>query len=183
MATTEIERKFLIDAAADIPVPLVHPREQRQGYLALDPDRTEVRVRLESGSGVPDTRTLTVKRGSGTVRAEVDVPLDQPTADALWDLTVERRLVKVRRLASLEDPPVDLAELGSDGLHARRHAGLIAEVDTYQGALTGLVVAEVEFGSTELADAFQPPAWFGREITADDAFRNQALAKASRIPG
>ena len=41
--------------------------------------------------------------------------------------------------------------------------GLNFEVDVYSGALTGLSVAEVEFGSEEAADAFEPPAWFGPE--------------------
>ena len=35
------------------------------------------------------------------------------------------------------------------------------------GALTGLSVAEVEFATEDAADAFEPPAWFGREVTDD----------------
>ena len=36
------------------------------------------------------------------------------------------------------------------------------------------MVAEVELASE--ADAFDPPAWFGREVTDDPAFSNAALA-------
>ena len=54
--------------------------------------------------------------------------------------------------------------------------GLNIEVDVYAGALTGLSVAEVEFRTEAAADAFQPPAWFGREVTDDARFKNQRLA-------
>ena len=50
------------------------------------------------------------------------------------------------------------------------------EVDIYSGALTGLSVAEVEFATEDAADAFEPPAWFGREVTDDPRFKNQRLA-------
>jgi adenylate cyclase len=50
------------------------------------------------------------------------------------------------------------------------------EVDVYCGALTGLSVAEVEFDTEEAADAFEPPAWFGCEVTDDVRFKNQRLA-------
>ena len=46
----------------------------------------------------------------------------------------------------------------------------------YSGALTGLSVAEVEFATEDAADAFEPPAWFGREVTDDPRFKNQRLA-------
>ena len=40
-----------------------------------------------------------------------------------------------------------------------------------------LVVAEVEFPSEEEAVAFQPPAWFGREVTYDPAYTNAQLSQ------
>jgi CYTH domain-containing protein len=46
----------------------------------------------------------------------------------------------------------------------------------YSGALTGLMVAEVEFPSEEAARAFVPPAWFGREVTNDSRYKNRRLA-------
>jgi CYTH domain-containing protein len=39
-----------------------------------------------------------------------------------------------------------------------------------------LSVAEVEFDTEEAADTFEPPAWFGREVTDDARFKNQRLA-------
>ena len=42
---------------------------------------------------------------------------------------------------------------------------------------TRLLVAEVEFPSTEASEAFAPPAWLGREVTGDARYANQSLAR------
>jgi adenylate cyclase len=151
---TEIERKFLL---RELPaaVAAAEGRALRQGYLALD-GRTEVRVRLE-----PAGATLTVKHGGGRVRVEEELALDERRAAALWALTEGRRVEKTRRRIALGD-------------------GLVADVDVYEGDLDGLLVAEVEFAEEARADAFAPPAWFGREVTDDDRFKARALAVDGR---
>ena len=58
--------------------------------------------------------------------------------------------------------------------------GLVAEVDVYGGTLAGLCVAEVEFASEADAASFDPPGWFGRELTGDPAWSNAALARHGR---
>jgi adenylate cyclase len=147
----EIERKFLV--AAPPPDLDRHPaRDIRQGYLAIEPDGTEVRVRRIGADAV-----LTVKSGGARTRVEVELPLDEVTFDRLWPLTEGRRLEKVRHLL-----PVDGAE--------------VLELDVYGGDLAGLVVAEVEFSSEADADAFAPPDWVGAEVTADQRFKNHRLA-------
>ena len=60
---------------------------------------------------------------------------------------------------------------------------VIAEVDVYEGRLSGLRVAEVEFPSEEASHRFAPPAWFGEEVTGDARYANQSLARASAPPG
>jgi CYTH domain-containing protein len=54
--------------------------------------------------------------------------------------------------------------------------GAQAEVDEYGGDLAGLVVAEVEFHDEHAAQAFTPPAWFGRELTGEVEYANRSLA-------
>jgi CYTH domain-containing protein len=54
------------------------------------------------------------------------------------------------------------------------HKGFTWEVDVYEGALEGLVVAEVEMKKETDLPAL--PAWLGREITGDRRYSNQALA-------
>ena len=149
---TEIERKFLVeDAPPDLSG--FASSEIRQGYLAIDPDETEVRVRSRGEAAV-----LTVKQGAGRSRAEVELDLDRETFDRLWPLTDGRRVEKRRYVIPAGD-------------------GVTIEVDVYSGALAGLVVAEVEFPDDDRADEFEPPDWFGREVTDDPRFKNQTLAR------
>lgn len=146
----EIERKFLV---AELPSGLEEhgttPIEQ--GYLATGDD--EVRLRRKG-----DAVFLTVKRGAGMTRTEAEIELTQEQFDLLWPLTAGRRVVKSRT--------------------ALRHGELTVEVDVFAGALAGLVTAEVEFGDEARARAFEPPGWFGRELTGDPEYGNKSLATA-----
>ena len=54
--------------------------------------------------------------------------------------------------------------------------------DRYEGALEGLVTVEVEFPTEEEAARFEPPGWFGRELTGEPGWSNAALARHGR-PG
>jgi CYTH domain-containing protein len=62
------------------------------------------------------------------------------------------------------------------------HDELEIELDVFEGELEGLVVAEVEFDSDAAADSFEPPEWFGDEVTGDDRYLNETLAIQGR-PG
>jgi adenylate cyclase len=147
----EIERKFLVD---EVPADLGrHPaRPVRQGYLAVEPGGGEVRVRR-----IDDATVLTVKRGTGRTRVEEEVPIDPAAFERLWPLTEGRRVEKVRHLVPAGD-------------------GLVLELDVYEGDLDGLVVAEIEFPSEAVADAWAPPPWLGAEVTTDERYKNHSLA-------
>ncbi len=144
----EIERKFLV---GEIPPGLAFDSEDEidQGYLVTG--ETEVRLRRRG-----DRHLLTVKRGHGLSREEVEVPLDPGSFDELWQLTEGHRVEKTRRTTALD-------------------AGTL-EVDTYSGALEGLVTAEIEFADAASAEAFVPPDWLGRELTGNERYSNQRLA-------
>lgn len=157
--TVEIERKFLVSRLpADLPGG--PPRSLRQGYVAEDGD-VAVRVRVEDGDA-----TLTIKAGAGRRRTEVEVSITPAQAEALWPHTAGRSLSKHRRAVPL------------DG----RHAGLVVDLDVYDGDLAGLITAEVEFDDDETAARFEPPEWFGREVTGETAWTNAALARHGRPP-
>jgi CYTH domain-containing protein len=147
----EIERKFLLAGAPDwlgqYPSTAIE-----QGYLAID-DPVEVRLRRAG-----DRRRLTVKRGHGEVRDEVEVELDRDQFDRLWPLTESRQLRKRRYLVPLD--------------------GLEAEVDVFEGPLDGLTTAEIEFGSEAAAEEFEAAAWLGEEVTGDERFANQNLVRS-----
>ena len=57
------------------------------------------------------------------------------------------------------------------------YEGLTLEVDVFYGALSGLVLAEVELPSEDYE--FTPPDWFGEEVTDDFTYANVNLAESS----
>jgi CYTH domain-containing protein len=146
----EIERKYLVAARPDLDG--VERYEIEQGYLALDDEGgTEVRLRRKG-----DELLLTVKGGSGESRLEEEIELDGGRFEALWPLTERRRVVKTRHLIA--------------------HGPHTIELDVYAGQLEGLLVAEVEFPDQPSAEEFEPPDWFGDEVTGDRRYLNQTLA-------
>jgi CYTH domain-containing protein len=120
----------------------------------VDQDAPEVRVRRRG-----DQAYLTVKAGAGRVRVEEEIEIESDRFERLWPLTEGRRIEKTRY------------EVDGDGGH-------LIEVDVYTGDLDGLVTAEVEFDSEEAADAFEPPAWLGEDVTEDLRYKNQRLARS-----
>lgn len=150
--TTEIERKFVVD---EPPADGLGPGVRlRQGYLAEDGD-VQVRVRIAGADA-----TLTVKAGRGLRRTEVEVAIGVAAAEALWPFTEGRRVEKVR--------------------HRVRVGERVADVDVYEGALSGLCTAEVEFASEEEARRFTPPVWCTRDVTGTPGWDNAALARHGR---
>ena len=54
---------------------------------------------------------------------------------------------------------------------------LTIELDVFGGHYDGLILAEVEFASEEEAKAFNPPAWFGEDVTFSGEYHNSRLSK------
>jgi adenylate cyclase len=151
-AGREIERKFLVSA---IPEDRGPGTRILQGYLPLTSEETELRVRRKG-----DHTILTVKRGRGLDRSEDEVAISSEVFDALWPLTEGRRIEKTR----YEIP----------------YQGAKIELDEYAGDLAGLLVAEVELPSREAAASFEPPAWFGEDVTEGGRYGNRELAEHGR---
>jgi len=164
--SVERERKYLLAEAPAFSGPGVR---LRQGYLAMD-GSVSVRVRESGDAGY----TLTVKAGRGAVRTELEWPLTAEQFDAAWGQTSGRRIHKTRHCLPLDEHTV--------------------EVDVFHEELDGLLLAEVEFDTDDALGTFQPPAWFGPEVTDDDTYTNSSLAAnaahgwpsqplESRVPG
>lgn len=144
----EIERRFLVD---ELPGDLPEPVRVEQAYVTTVP--VSVRVRRMGGRHI-----LTIKSGSGLRRTEIERDLTEPEFDALWNEATELRIEKRRHHIPLDD-------------------GCTAELDLFDGWLAGRRLVEVEFASVDDAEAFEPPAWFGREVTTDPRFTNSSLAR------
>jgi CYTH domain-containing protein len=148
----EIERKFLLQRVPSLADGL-QSIDIEQGYLAID-EETEVRVRRAD-----QDRFITVKGGHGEVRDEIEIAISGEQFAALWPLTEGRRLSKRRLVVRLE-------------------RGLEVELDIFKGELEGLLIAEVEFESEAESDEFESPGWLGEEVTGDDRYSGQSLARS-----
>ncbi|WP_206240568.1 CYTH domain-containing protein [Novosphingobium terrae] len=149
----EIERKFL---AADDSWRAAADGGKRlcQGYLAQSAD-SSVRVRLAG-----DQAWLTVKgTAPGITRPEFEYAIPAADAEAMLQMCPQPLVIKTR--------------------YRVPHEGLIWEVDVFEGHAAGLILAEVELTSAD--QAITLPAWAGREVSDDPAYRNAAIAIRSPL--
>lgn len=144
----EIERKFTVKT---LPPDLEqYPcREIRQAYLSTDP---VVRVRQDG-----EDCWLTYKGKGFLFREEANLPLTPSACRSLMAKAGGLLIVKTRWCIPWE--------------------GHTIELDVFQPPLAPLVLAEVEFPTEEEALAFQPPEWFGREVTYDPSCCNASLSR------
>ena len=149
-SSIERERKFVV---ADLPALPDEGTRFRQGYIAID-GKVSVRVRDASAQGC----TLTVKAGRGSARTELEWPLSDEQFELAWAHTAGRRVHKTR---------YRIAIVGADS---------VAELDVFHDELDDLMLVEVEFANDDELAGFEPPAWFGTEVTDDDSYSNAVLA-------
>ncbi|MFV0375680.1 MAG: CYTH domain-containing protein [Mangrovibacterium sp.] len=144
----EIERKFLVKAGF---LPQGEPQiRMEQGYLCAQPERT-VRVRIAG-----EQAFITVKgKLSGISRPEFEYPV--PMADALdmMKLTLVEPVCKVRHILFV--------------------AGKKWEVDVFEGANAGLILAEVELSDPD--EVVELPGWVATEVSQDMRYHNSQLAQ------
>lgn len=144
----EIERKFLVRSDdwrrdADAGV------RYRQGYISTSPGRV-VRVRAADARG-----WLTLKgMAEGIARDEFEYPIPVADAHEILDRLCRKPIIeKVRYHVAF--------------------GGHVWEVDVFEGANTGLVLAELELPSADTP--FALPAWAGDEVSGDHRYSNAAL--------
>lgn len=147
----EIERKFLV---GELPANLsdYEHHDIEQGYLAIDTNGTEARLRRKG-----DLFFLTIKTVGELSRTEREVYLTSEQFNKLWPETKNRRIEKTR----FQIP----------------HESSTIELDVYGGNLRGLVTAEVEFEDEAKAHSFVLPYWLSAvDVTYEKEFKNQHLA-------
>jgi len=145
----EIERKFLVRndtwrARAS------EGTFYRQAYLSFD-RRRAVRVRVTGGKGFISVKSQ--EEGRITRQEfEYEIPLKdaEEMMESLCDL-----------------PPVDKIR------YKVEETGMTWEIDVFQGANDGLVVAEIELESED--QPFRLPGWAGDEVTRDEKYLNVNL--------
>ena len=145
----EIERKFLLRR---LPEGLEQYPCQRleQAYLSTSP---VVRIRRQD-----DHYILTCKGAGLLCREEREMPLSAQAYASLLPKAEGRVIEKDRYRIPC--------------------GAYTIELDVFHGALSPLVMAEVEFPTEAEAAAFTGPDWFGEEVTYDPAYTNARLSAA-----
>ncbi len=147
MAFVEIERKFKVNEMPDLSQ--YKFKELTQGYLNRNP---VVRVRKED-----DEYYLTYKGKGLLEHEEYNLPLNKESFDNLIKKSDGKIITKKRYLIPYDKYTIEL--------------------DIFEGDLSGLVIAEVEFESKEEAMAFNAPSWFGEDVTNDPSYSNSKLSQ------
>ncbi|HIJ82636.1 MAG: CYTH protein [Magnetococcales bacterium] len=122
----------------------------RQGFLSTDKDRV-VRVRI-----VGEVGTLTIKgRTRDNAKSEYEYVIPSHEALEMLNGLCLKPLIEKRRFRIV-------------------HAGMVWEVDEFEGENRGLVVAEIELEHVD--QSFAKPPWLGTEVSADPRYFNSNLA-------
>lgn len=161
----EIERKFTIK---ELPVDLeTYPFHHiEQGYLCTSP---VVRVRKEDNSYI-----LTYKGSGMMAREEHNLALNEEAYYHLRKKADGNIISKKRYLIPLKNPAF------RDGFPTPpEDYTLTIELDIFDPPFSPLILAEVEFGSKEAAEAFVPPSWFDQDVTYCKEYHNSYMASMS----
>ena len=132
-----------------------------QGYLPIEKgmelakeldikinfEPTEIRLRDKA-----EKFYVTIKGNGDVCRNEVEKGIEKIIFDKYWDLTLGKRVEKIR----LEKP----------------YNNFKIEIDVYTDR--NLILAEIEVPSIEIADALIP---LGKDVTSNPQYKNRNLAK------
>lgn len=143
----EIERKFLIHKLPELTQFCF--KKITQGYIATDP---VIRIRK-----MDDIFCLCIKSQGHMIREEFELNITKEQYEGLWNKVEFSPIEKTRYFIPLDN-------------------NLTAELDIYEGHLSGLRTVEVEFSSPSEASHFTPPSWFGEDITHDNRYKNNHLS-------
>lgn len=159
----EIERKFTVK---NLPENLTsypcHVIEQ--AYLNTDP---VVRIRRQD-----NTYYLTYKGKGLLAREEYNLPLNETAYYHLRAKADGNVISKKRYVIPITQPAfAKPVEIPADGL------SLNVELDLFEEPFAPLIIAEVEFPSKEIAEAFVPLDWFSQDVTNDPAYHNSNLSQ------
>lgn len=150
----EIEKKYVIEKIP-IDLEMEDTKEIHQTYLAVGIEEIRVRKILKDEK---ESHTMTIKKGSGLTREEIEYPITKETYSQLLEGSSRRPLIKTRSKVRLGE--------------------LVFDLDVYKNTNDPeLKTIEIEFDSEEEAHRFIQPVWFGKDVTEDKGYKNQNLWK------
>ena len=162
MKNKEIERKFLVEIK-DVPFDLstLSYGDISQGYITSIDETFSFRIRQTLNMTnekvlIDKSYTQTIKSKETKVRDEYEIELNGSQFSTLWKLCMYNSIHKFRYK-----------------LPYYQHT---LELDVYKNEVEGLYTIEVEFDNLKECDMFEPPNWFGTEVTELNEYKNVNIA-------
>lgn len=143
----EIEKKYTVKS-----IPKLDEYDHHKIEQAYINRRPTLRIRRQD-----DEYYFTYKGDGLMAREEYNLPLNEEAYYHLKEKADGRVITKTRYLIP--------------------YNGYTIELDVFEGELSPLVIAEVEFPSIEEAESFIPPEWFDEDVTSDPKYQNSNLSK------
>lgn len=146
----EIERKFLVvnEQWRDH---ITSSNYFRQGYLS-NTGKCSIRVRVSDDKGYLNLKSATLD----IRRTEYEYEIPRQEAEEMLTGFCEGPVIEKTR-------------------YYVRHDNHLWEIDVFNGANAGLVVAEIELD--DIAETFSRPVWVGQEVSNDPRYYNVCLVK------
>ena len=146
----EIERKFLPRSdgwrkEADTGT------RYKQGYL-IGAQQASVRIRIEGEQAYLNIKSMTLD----IQRLEFEYPVPMADANVMLMQLCSKPLIEKTR-------------------YKVRHGRRVWEVDVFEGANEGLIVAEIELAAVN--ETFDLPNWIGEEVSHDPRYYNVNLVQ------
>lgn len=145
----EIERKFILEKIPEN-IKFVDSYEIVQFYLFSEGDKI-MRVRKYGHKF-----NIGFKKGSGLSRLEKEIEISEEDFNDLVEFGAKNKISKQRHITYIGEYKI--------------------EVDEFKEKYEGLFYAEVEFIGEKEANEFEPPNWFGKEVTGDIKHTNSYLS-------
>lgn len=165
MKNEEIERKFLVeeknlpDLSRQVYMDIVQGYPEGSEFSNLVYRLRQVLHMSPTNSFLGEQYFQTIKGKEFKKRSEYEIELLIQQFKLSWPLCNKIVLNKKRYVLPLPEYK-----------HLKMH------LDIYKNSLKGLYSIEVEFENDDDCDNFNPPEWFGREVTNDIAYSNLHLA-------
>ena len=144
----EIERKFLV-INDDWKREVTRSEDYRQGYLS-GTDRCSIRVRISNDKAFLNIKSATL--GIQRTEYEYEIPPDDGM-EMVQRFCMGAVIEKTRYFVPLQNH--------------------VWEIDVFDGANAGLVVAEIELDDVD--EGFVRPEWLGDEVSDDPRYYNVCL--------
>ena len=140
----EIERKFLINNIDNLDLTKYKKKSIIQDYLYFDRLSCIRKRKIESNNEIKYTYTIKTDKTGISVN-EIEKEIDEKTYNSLEKNDKYITINKDRYIIPYKNHKIEL--------------------DIFKDKYEGVIFAEIEFESVEIANNFELPGWFGKEIS------------------